>query len=68
MVIRTKTVLGLWFVSACLAGGAEEGADTNDVEGSTSKEPNAPYPLDYFAMRPVLGNARLSRTANTSRC
>ena len=60
MVIRTKTVLGLWFVSACLAGGAAEGADTNDVEGSTSKDPNAPYPLDYFAMRPVLGNARLS--------
>ena len=40
--------------AACLAGFAEETGDTSVMDTS------GPYPLDYFAMRPVVGNVRLS--------
>ena len=49
----TRVALGFCFVaSACLSGKAEE--------TTTATETSEPYPLDYFALRPVIGNVRLS--------
>ena len=51
-LIRMALILG--FASGCLAGNAQEGGDAGQETAS------GPYPLDYFAMRPVIGNMRLS--------
>ncbi|MYA17546.1 MAG: hypothetical protein F4Z28_12705, partial [Gammaproteobacteria bacterium] len=50
-VIASGLILGI--ASVCFAGVSENAA----AEEGGSFEP---YPLDYFAMRPVIGNARLS--------
>ena len=58
-----KGLLMAFFASVCLAGSAEETADP-PKETATARDETASttesYPLDYFAMRPVIGNARLS--------
>ena len=54
----TKIAVGSVLVAtACLAGNAQETPETPETSAAEGPEP---YPLDYFAMRPVVGNVRLS--------
>ena len=54
MVRSTKTAIAPLLAAACLAGNAQDASEDAVVEASV------PYPLDYFAMRPVIRNVSLS--------
>ena len=62
MARLTRIAVGPVLVAtACFAGTAEETLETPEAPSAAGP---APYPLDYFAMRPVVGNVRLSPDGN----
>ncbi len=53
----TKTAITPLLAAACLAANAQ---DTSEVQEAPAAETSIPYPLDFFAMRPVIRSVSLS--------
>ncbi|MYD98925.1 MAG: S9 family peptidase [Gammaproteobacteria bacterium] len=60
MTRLTKTAIGPVLAAFCLAGNAQEASETTETPETAVVETSIPYPLDYFAMRPVIRSVSLS--------